>query len=286
MANHSAHEAPTILTIPQPAARRVIAISFIAVFLALFTTLPSKLGFGGFFKSLFHFSATWLVMSMFAAPIAFFARLAFPPRKSLPRLEVSRSYIRVVPGRIARLFAETAVEIALAPQAKEILLCRVIGDGLRLIVRDADGAERQIRATSMDYLSARDAQVLAEGISGAIGLPVLLLARGRRADGAIRETSWIQPSGGAGAAIGAAVATVAIPFVGGAVVGILWPSPAVMLAVGLGLWLCQMGTLIVIGRLVQPRAKFPTLYSLKTVFSFAAAYGLALVAVRLFLRSP
>jgi hypothetical protein len=109
MTDQAQHEAPTILVIPQPAVRQAIAMTTVAIFLALFAILPYKLGFERFFESLAYFSATWLVMCMFAPAIAFFAWLAFPPRGSLPRLEVSRSRIRVVPGLIARRFAETAV---------------------------------------------------------------------------------------------------------------------------------------------------------------------------------
>ncbi len=284
MANHHELEPSIILPIPQPTARTVIAICFIAALLILLGILPGTLGFERFFESLSYFSPTWLVILMFVPPIAFFARLAFPPRGSLPRLEVSRSRIRIVPGRVARMFSETAVEIALAPQAKEIRLCRVFGDGLRLVVRDADGAERQIRATSMDYLNSRDAEVLAEGISAAIGLPVLLVAKRRREDGSLEETLWKPTSGEAKAVSGTVLATIAIPLVGGAVVGLLWPSPAVMLAVGLGLWLSQMSILVLLARWIQPRAKFPILYSLTTVFSFAAVYGLVLFGIGLISR--
>jgi hypothetical protein len=283
MTDQAQHEAPTILVIPQPAVRQAIAMTTVAIFLALFAILPYKLGFERFFESLAYFSATWLVMCMFAPAIAFFAWLAFPPRGSLPRLEVSRSRIRVVPGLIARRFAETAVEINLYPTSRDILLCHSVwkglGDGLRLVVRDGDGTERQIRATSIDYLTARKAQKLAQGISDITGLPVQLLTRIRQADGRVQEISWNPPSGWTRVFRGAALATGAAPFVGGAIVGILWPSPAVMLAVGLGLWLSQMSFLVLLARCTGSKAKFPTLYSLTTVFTFAATYAVAVVVV-------
>src|ERR1035438_1383115 len=103
MTHQTEYEAPTILVIPQPAVRRCIALVGIAIFLATFAIFPYKLGFERFFESLAYFSATWLVMFMLGPPIAFFAWLAFPPRGSMPRLEISRSQIRVIPGRIARL---------------------------------------------------------------------------------------------------------------------------------------------------------------------------------------
>jgi len=50
-------------------------------------------------------------------------------------------------------------------------------------------------------------------------------------------------------------------------VGILWPSPAVMLAVGLGLWLSQMSFLVLLARCNGSKAKFPTLYFTDDVFT-------------------
>lgn len=260
--------------IPQPAIRQIVAIAGIAIFLALLSIVPLKPGFERFVDSLACVSATWLVISLLALPVAFFARPAFPPRGSLPRLEVSRSCIRVVPGRIARLFAEAAVEIALSLHSREILLCHSLwqgyGDGLRLVVRDADGAERQIRATAMDYLGARDAQMLADGVSAAVGLPVRLLTRSRQADGSIQEASWRPPSRRARMVTGAAQARGFVPLVGGAVVGGLWPAPAAIPAVGLGLWMSRMGLLFLLARCAGSRAQFPTLYSLTSVFTFGA----------------
>jgi hypothetical protein len=62
-------------------------------------------------------------------------------------------------------------------------------------------------------------------------------------------------------------------------VGVLWPSPAVMLAVGLGLWLSQLSLLFLLARRTGSKAKSPTLYSLTTVFTFAATYGFAVVVI-------
>lgn len=283
MTDQTQLEAPIILTIPQPSVRRVIAIAAIGFFLAMLAMGPCILGFERFFESLFYFSATWILILMMSPPIAFFAWLAFPPRSLLPRLEISRCRIRVVPGRIARFFAETNVEIALAAQSREILLCHNVwqglGDGLRLIVRAADGTEREIRATPMDYLNARNSQVLAEGVSAASGLPVRLLTRRRQADGTIREAPWNPQPRSAKYISGAALAMGAVPFVGGAVVGVIWPTPAFIVTAGLGLWLSQMGVFFLLARWSGSTVKFPTPYSLATVFTFAAAYALAVVMV-------
>jgi hypothetical protein len=282
------HEATLSIAIPQPAFRRVIAIAAIVFFLAVFAILPFKLGCEGFLESLTYFSATWLVILMFTPPIALFAWLAFPPLSSLSRLEVSQNTIHIVPGRIARWLAETPVEIALTDQSKEILLCHELwqglADGFRLVVRARDGAEREIRATPMDYLNARDAQVLVTWISASTGLPALLLARRRQADGTVQETSWNPPSRRVRLTSGAALSLGALPFIGGAVMGSLSPAPGVIVAIGLGLWLSQMGVLFLLTCGAGARKKFPVPYSLTTIFTFAAAYGLAVVAVGLIFR--
>lgn len=290
MSDQTEHEIITVLVVPQPSVRPIIASAMVGVFLSLFAILPWKLGFEKFLDSLAYFSATWLVILMFAPPIAFFMWLAFLPRGFLSRLEVTRRYVRVVPGRMARFFAETSVEIDLTSDSSEVLFChnawQELADGLRLVVRASDGTERDIRATSIDYLSARQAQRLGEGITTATGLPVLLLKRRRQADGIIRETSWNPPPRSSRIAGGAALATGVVPFIGGSVVGAIWPTPALTISVGLGLWLCQIVVLFLLTRWSGSRAKFPTVYSLTTVFTFAAAYGLAVVVVHYIFGKP
>jgi len=282
-------ETPTVLVIPQPASRRNIAIAMIAFCLVILAIGPWKLGSERFFESFAHLSATWLIILMLAPIIALFARLAFPPRNSLPRLEISRTGIRVVPGWIARSFAETPVEIGLTSQSNEILLCYCLSqgtaDGLRMVVRVAGGAEREIRASSLDYLSARAARELAGGISATTGLPVRLLIRNRLADGSIREDSWTPPSRRLKMAKSTALAMGGVPLVGGAVLGLLWPTPAMIVVNGLGLWLFQMGVISLVGRHSGSRVKLQLPYLLTTIFSFAATYGLAVVVVGFIFRS-
>jgi hypothetical protein len=283
MSDQTGREIITVLVVPQPAVRPIIASATVVVFLSLFAILPWKLGFEKFLDSLAYFSATWLVILMFAPPIAFFVWLAFLPPGFLPRLEVTRRYVRIVPGRIGRFFAETPVEIDLASNSSEILFChnawQSLANDLRLIVRASDGTERDIRATSVDYLSERQAQRLGEGITTATGLPVLLLNRNRQSDGTIRETPWNPPLRSSRIAGSAALATGVVPLIGGSVVGAIWPTTALIISVGFGLWLSQMVALSLLARWRGSRAKFPVLYSLTTVFTFSAAYGLAVVVV-------
>jgi hypothetical protein len=63
-------------------------------------------------------------------------------------------------------------------------------------------------------------------------------------------------------------------------VGYFLPRPAVIVIIGLVLWLGQMlASWACTHLLYYAKEKYPTLYSLTTVFTFAAAYGLAVVFV-------
>ena len=89
MSDQTEHEIITVLVVPQPSVRPIIASAMVGVFLSLFAILPWKLGFEKFLDSLAYFSAP-VVILMFAPPIAFFMWLAFLPRGFLSRLEVTR----------------------------------------------------------------------------------------------------------------------------------------------------------------------------------------------------
>jgi hypothetical protein len=267
--------------IPQPASRPIIALAVVVVFLAVFAIFPYKLGLGRFFESLFYFSATWIVMLMLAPPIAFFIWLAFLPRSFLPRIEISRTRICVVPGRMARFFAEAPVGIDLTPFSREILLCHSVRPGLevgfRLVVRAADGTERGLDANSMNYLNARGSQELAEGISAVTGMPVRLLERVRQNDGTVQEKPWSPPPTSSMIVVGIALIAGVLPFAAGGVIGAIWPTPLIIVAVGLGLWLIQMSVPCLLARWTGSKAIFPSALSLTTVFTFSASYCLAVV---------
>lgn len=71
-------ESITVLAVPQPVVRPMIASTTAVIFLSLFAILPWKLGIERFLASLAYFSATWLVILMFAPPIAFFYLACIP----------------------------------------------------------------------------------------------------------------------------------------------------------------------------------------------------------------
>ena len=281
--NENARKEPIALVIPQPASRQVSAVAAMVFFFAPFAYGLYKFGLERSFALLVHHAAAWLLIFVMSFAVVLLARLAFPPRSSLPWLEVSLNHIRVVPGRIARLSGDAPVEISFTPQSKEILLFHSVwlglGDGFRLIIRAADGTENQIRATSMDYLTARDAQKLADGISAATGLPVRCLTRRQQKDETVQEAPWNPPTRRVRMVRIAALAMAFVPFAGGIVVGVLWPTPGAIVAIGLALWLGQMVLSFMLSRFVGSRAKFPSPYSLVSVFTFGALYAFAVVVV-------
>jgi hypothetical protein len=110
------------------------------------------------------------------------------------------------------------------------------------------------------------------GTTAATGLPVRLLIRQRSMDGTVQERPWVPIAPNASIAKGLAILIIAaVPYIGGVTTGLLMPGPAIVAAIGLALWLGQM-----IATSAYKR-KRPTLSSLTTAFTFAAAYGLAFV---------
>lgn len=77
----------------------------------------------------------------------------------------------------------------------------------------------------------------------------------------------------------------AVPYVGGIIVGYLLPRPAIIVAVGMALWCGQMLAVVACAHLYGTRTKHSILYSLTTVFTFGAAYGLAAAVVAFILRA-
>ncbi len=68
-------------------------------------------------------------------------------------------------------------------------------------------------------------------------------------------------------------------YIGGITIGYLLPRPAVIVAVALALWLGQMLAVSAFAHRHRTRTKYPTLYSLTTLYTFGAAYGFAVVVV-------
>lgn len=275
---------------------RAIPLSFAAFFLLCATYGAWKVGLSRLSSDLGNDpDLWWLVIGLgvaFAFPIAFFLRLAFPPRSAQGRLQARRDSVSFIPGRVERRFlGEPVIEAAVTPQSKEILLChsffQELPDGYRVIIRAVDETEREVRVKflALSTIDAQQCQEIAEGMSAATGLPVRFVIRRQLTDGTLQETPWIPAPRKAISASGfARLTVVAAPYLGGIAVGYILPRPAIIVAVGGALWLGQMlAILLAAGR--ATRTKYSTLYWLTTIFTFGATYGFVVVAVAYIFRA-
>lgn len=106
------------------------------------------------------------------------------------------------------------------------------------------------------------------------------------ADGIVQETPWIPLAPKANIARGFAAGAIgAVPYIGGITVGYVLPRPAIIVAVGLALWVGQMLAVSALAHSHRTRTKYPTLYSLTTLFTFGAGYGFAVVVVAFMFRA-
>lgn len=266
--------------------RRVIPLAYLVFLLACAFLFPLKLGFERFFVAELGRDGTLCFTIGIVAMIALGLRAAFPPPSRQPKLEVSKHRIAFVPGPIARrIFLEPVVEAEILPEAHEILVCRryldELCEGDSVIVRVADGTEREVKAYFM-RLDGLEPTKLLDGIAAATGLPVQFVVRRRSsADGSIRETKREFPSKASTTYRAGLIVIVALPYLGGSIVGYLLPSGGVIVAVGLTLWLCQSLALYLAARKQRSGdrpAAFTALRFLTTLFTFGAAYG-AIVAI-------
>jgi hypothetical protein len=98
-------------------------------------------------------------------------------------------------------------------------------------------------------------------------------------NGIVQETPWIPVARkAANVAYVAVLAIAALPFAGGIGVGYFQASAVIVVSVGVGFWLLQMVVALTFAyRRRQQIKSSMLLYSLSTVFTFAAMYGLAVV---------
>ena len=284
--------APFIFVIPVPRVRRVIALGEAAFFLTIAGLLIFKIGLSRLIEVLLGDPVGWLFSAVLVAAIAFCLRWAFPPRKVLQRLEFHHDSVSFVPDRMTRrMFAEPAVTAAITPQSREILVCRSFprdvpdGYGYRVIIRDENGTERGVKAGYLTPHSARDVQIIGAGITAATGLPVRIIGRRRLGDGTVEETPWMVPTAKSRLTISAALAIGATPYVGGITVGLLVSSPLFIVAFGLALWLSQTIATFALGLGRSKRSINALLYSLTSLFLFAAEYGASVVIVAFMFRA-
>ena len=274
MAIEAQHGESFVFCLPPPIVSRVIAVGCAGSFLFA-AAVVLKVGLRGNMRGNF---VLWLLDIGLVAGIALFLRLGFPPRGAQPSLQFRRDRVRFTPGEIERLSAEPVVEAAITAQSKEILLCRdffeELHDGYRVIIRATDGTECGVGAGFLRLDSKKSREIVA-GITSSTGLPVRLIIRRRLGAGTVQETQWIPPAPKANIVRGfAAVTIVVVPFIGGIIVGYVLPRPAIIVTVGLALWIGQMLATYVLAHTDRTQTKYPLLYSLTTIFTFGAcAFG-------------
>jgi len=179
---------PFIYYIVPPIFFRIIPLGVCALFISIpaaFLVLDGLKGVSARFSN--HPELWWLVL-MLAGSIVLLGRMVFPPRRVQARLEVGRDGVIFVPSATKRcFFGESVAQADITPQSIELLLCHsyllTIPDGYRVIVRDANEQEREIRVGFLTTLDTDICRKIAEGMTTATGLPVRLVIRRRLADG-------------------------------------------------------------------------------------------------------
>jgi hypothetical protein len=221
--------------------------------------------------------------------LAFALWILLPPQSTLARFEFTREHIRFIPNLVARFIGEASEEADISTASSEILLCYRVWHGqqpgYRIIVRSADGAERELAShsphTQVD-LNPSEVDGLADAVSPATGLPVRVVIRRKLPNGAVEEVSGRPSASKTGTLMGIGATVAALPYAAGIFMGWLSPSPAIVIAVGLALWLCILLTLYVAARTGPAHKKFPSLRTLTTLVTFSAAYRVCFVVTAYF----
>jgi hypothetical protein len=275
---------PFIFYVKSPVILRLIPLVHVAISLSVGAYIPLTIGLTRFSDAFKNYPALWWLVLGLLAATTFVLWLAFPSRDAQARLQIVHDNVSFIPSRNDRhFFGEQVVETGVPPQSSEVLVCHSYYEGLpngySLIVRTANEPDREIKV-KLFRLDADDFREIAEGTTITTGLPVRFVIRQRSMDGTVQETPWTPIAPKANIAKDFTILIIgAVPYLGGIAIGLLMPRPATIVAVGLALWCGQTLAMSVYAR------KYPTLYSLTTLFTFAAAYGLAFVVAGYILRS-
>ena len=187
--------------VPMPSFSKSFAITTAAFFFCCFAILLFKLGYTRSINSMIHDPLLWLILvAMCGVPFVFMLVLAFPPMSWLARIEISNEGIRYFPRPILRWMGEPATKVQVGTDVQEILICQGTQDryngfsahpcGYRIIIRSKGGHTQELKVATGDRLNVRQARVLSEGITTAIGAPVRFVRRAVSETGAPHEISW------------------------------------------------------------------------------------------------
>ncbi len=228
----------------------------------------------------------WALAALFPAGIALISRLAFPRRRNLSRLEVRRDRVIFVPRSFDRRMGASITEVAVPPQATEILLARNSLEGIpsaySLAIRSASEPEREVRLKFLRVPDAQYCQTIAEGITSATGLPVRLVTRRRSMDGTLHEAEWA-PSSRDNEIVALAIG--AAPFAAGIAVALLRLRSQLIVGVGAACWLGLILVAILASRRRRPSEPSRTALSiLSSLFIFGAMYSFSVVVTETLLH--
>jgi hypothetical protein len=268
--------------------QRVTAFFFVGVFVLMALYVPFTMGVHRFVNMLPSEPFIWALMALLAAPVAIFLKMAYPSPRSLAKLEARRDSIRFAPTWFAnRVVGEPILEVSISPHAKEIVLSRDLRDRLpstwSVSVLSTGEPERSFKTTRLNLTTAEQGNVLVEGIGAATGLPVRLITRQQTGDGTVEEIPWAPPAS-RGKSMGVGLAIGVMPYIGGAVVGYVFPRASIVVAVGFALWLFDLLAISAFARRSQPRTKNLGVHLIARFFMFWTGYGLAFVTVAYVLR--
>jgi hypothetical protein len=282
-------EVPLVFAVPLLRGRRIIALAFVGFYFLVAIYLLLGMGVHRFVNALSEDP----IMSVFffgilGGAIVFFLKMAYPSRRSLAKLEARHDSIRFIPAPfLNRFLGEPILEATITPQAKEIVLSRDLRDKLsttwNVSIRSTGEPERSFKTTRLNLTTAQQGHRIVEGIGVATGLPVRMVSRQQTANGAIEETPWSPPAS-QGKLFGLGLAILVIPYIGGAIVGYIFPGSAVILAVGFALWLFDVLAISSFARRSRPRTQNLGVHLLARFFMFWTGYGFAFVIVAYVLR--
>ena len=258
--------------IAPPAIRRVMSLGATCFFLTPVTWLAWRVGLIRFSSA----PAGWAVLLMCLLPAGIFLRIAFPPRDAMAKLQITRDKISFIPGRWVRRFAgEPNIETKIAPQATEILIRQKgLINGYGITVCSAGLKLGEIFAgASLTMHSAEEIRVISEGIAGATDLPVRAVRCVRGQGGIVQENPWTTIARGGAVTLALRLASGALPFVAGALVGLVFPPGKWVLAVGICVILVQ-------SQLLKPKKRTAIQRVVAAIIAFViagSAYGLSFV---------
>jgi hypothetical protein len=286
MASLEQDQPPYIFRVRPRSYLRTLGVFLLAVFVAPSVFIGSKLGLAGITSNLLP---ALFGMAMMIGGILFALWLLFQPQSTLARFEFTPDRVRFIPNLIARSIGEQSEETVISPQSTEILIChRFVPqkvNGFRIIVREADGTERELAShsphTQVD-LKESEIDSMAETITRATGFPVRVVIRRKSPTGSAEETPWTPPSTKGRSLRAAALATAFLPYVGGILMGTLSLNPTIVIAVGLALWLAMVLAIYLASRTDPGPKRFPLLQTLTTLVTFSAAYAVCFVVTAYF----